>query len=190
MRIVVGKIDVGLFHYLVNDQTCMEFPWQAQAPKLNPPVSSRILTTSVGYMKGLRQICRPVASGRQDSSTDPSRLLNPDMLITSHSWSDVKINSGCESQQVALGRCTKPQEVLVMYWALRQQNVGGYIRTRNLRLVYQFWIEQVCILFDSNIRDPTSIRDINEFAPRPTAQYLRSYTLHTIEALYCLSDYI
>ena len=85
MQIVVGKIDVGLFHYLVNDQTCMEFPWQAQAPKLNPPVSSRILTTSVGYMKGLRQICRPVASGRQDSSTDPSRLLNPDMLITSHS---------------------------------------------------------------------------------------------------------
>ena len=26
-------------------------------------------------MKGFRHICRPVASGRQDSSTGPSRLL-------------------------------------------------------------------------------------------------------------------
>ena len=44
--------------YLVSDQTRMEFPWQVTAESENPPVSSRMLTTSVGYMNGFRHTCR------------------------------------------------------------------------------------------------------------------------------------
>ena len=61
--------------HLAKLQTMIELPWQVVDLKVKPPVSCRTLTTSVGYMKGLRHTWRPVASGRQDSSTLPSRLL-------------------------------------------------------------------------------------------------------------------
>ena len=50
-------------NHLARDHTIMELPWQVVADRPNPPVSRRMLTTSVGYMKGLRQICLPEASG-------------------------------------------------------------------------------------------------------------------------------
>ena len=67
--------------YLCSDQTSMEFPWQVTAEREKPPVSRRMLTTSVGYMKGFRQIWRPEASGSQVSSTCPWALLTTFVVL-------------------------------------------------------------------------------------------------------------
>ena len=75
IKLILSMSEKTLTFYFTKFQTKMLLPWQVVLLSVNPPVSCKTLTTSVGYMKGFRHICRPVASGRQDSSTGPSRLL-------------------------------------------------------------------------------------------------------------------
>ena len=48
------NLRVTLIDYFTSDQTRIEFPWQVLELSENPPVSIRILTTSVGYIKGCK----------------------------------------------------------------------------------------------------------------------------------------
>ena len=59
----------------MSDQTkIVPPPWQVLEAISNAPLPVNELTTSVGYIVGRKQICLPVGSGLQDSSTLPCRL--------------------------------------------------------------------------------------------------------------------
>ena len=49
-------------------------PWHVLEVISNAPLPVKELITSVGYIVGRKQICLPVGSGLQDSSTLPCRL--------------------------------------------------------------------------------------------------------------------